>query len=116
MAIPMNCHRKTQILIAVLNLSTAEEKNFSSVKKITARVTEIKSALPDYDELNEKQTVYNNNKAFIDQSAENIYHTEKEIKTITDEINLLANESKLLSKIGEEKLRLENEKKRNKIG
>lgn len=94
------------------NLQT-EEKNFSSVKKITAKVTEIKSALPDYDELNEKQTVYNNNKAFIDQSAENISHTEKEIKTITDEINLLANESKLLSKIGEEKLRLENEKKKS---
>ena len=90
----------------------AEEERLPKVKEFTEKVAEIKALLPDYDELSEKQSTFNKNKTFIDNSSENISKTEAEIKSLTDEISALTEESKSLEKIGEEKLKLETEKKK----
>lgn len=93
------------------NLKDQEEK-LPKIKEFTEKVAKIKALLPDYDELSEKQTTFNNNKTFIDNSAENIAKKDAEIKSDADEITALAEESKSLEKIGEEKLKLEAEKKK----
>ena len=82
------------------------------LKKGRKKVAEIKALLPDYDELSEKQSTFNKNKTFIDNSSENISKTEAKIKSLTDEISALTEENKSLEKIGEEKLKLETEKKK----
>ena len=49
----------------------AEEEKLPKVKEFTEKVAEIKAFLPDYDELSEKQSLFNKNKNFIDESSEN---------------------------------------------
>ena len=90
----------------------AEEERLPKVKEFTEKVAEIKALLPDYDELSEKQSTFNKNKTFIDNSSENISKTEAKIKSLTDEISALTEENKSLEKIGEEKLKLKTEKKK----
>ncbi len=88
-----------------------QEDKLPEVKKITEKSAEIKALLPDYDELSEKQNVFNKNKTFIDSSSENIAKTEANIKELAEEITSLTEESKILEKIGEENIKLETEKK-----
>ena len=90
----------------------AEEEKLPKVKEFTEKVAQIKALLPDYDELCEKQNVFNKNKTYIDNSTENILNIEAKIKILTDEITALTEEIKSLEKIGEEKLKLEIEKKK----
>lgn len=88
-----------------------EEAKLPEVKRIAEKAAEIKAFLPDYDELSEKQTIFNKNKIFIDVSSENLVKTEANINELTQEIAALTEEGKTLEKIGEEKLKLESEKK-----
>ena len=90
----------------------AEEEKLPKVKEVTEKVAEIKALLPDYDELSEKQSLFNKNTNFIDESNENTEKAETKIKTLGEEITALTEESKSLEKIGEEKLKLETEKKK----
>lgn len=90
----------------------AEEEKLPKIKEFTEKAAQIKALLPDYDELSDKQNTLNKNKTFIDNSAENIAKKEKEINSCTDEITALTEESKSLEKLGEEKLKLETEKKK----
>ncbi len=90
----------------------AEEKRIPKTKELTQKAAEIKALLPDYDELSQKQNVFNLNKAFIKGSAESLTKTETEIKSLTDEITALSKEEKSLEKAGEEKIKLENEKRK----
>ncbi len=89
-----------------------QEEKLPKAKEFTEKAAQIKALLPDYDELSEKQSTFNKNKTFIDNSFENISKTEAKIKSLTDEISALTQESKSLEKIGEEKLKLEIEKKK----
>ena len=90
----------------------AEEEKLPKVKELTEKVAAIKALLPDYDELSEKQNAFNKNKAFVDESSGNISDAEAKIKSLTDEISALTEENKSLETIGEEKLKLETEKKK----
>lgn len=90
----------------------AEEEKLPKVKEVTEKVAEIKALLPDYDELSEKQSLFNKNTNFIDESNENTEKAETKIKTLGEEITARTEESKSLEKIGEEKLKLETEKKK----
>ena len=91
-------------------LKTQEEK-LPKVKAFTRKAAEIKALLPDYDELFEKEEAFSENKIFIDSCTENTDKKEAEIKSVTEEITTLSSEAKALEKIGEEKLKLETEKK-----
>jgi len=90
----------------------AVKENLPKVKGLTEKSAEIKASLPDYDELAEKQNVFNGNKAFIDNSAEKIRKAEAEIEIITDEITKLNTDGKSLEKAGEEKLCLEKDREK----
>jgi exonuclease SbcC len=90
----------------------AEEEKLPKVKEVTEKVAEIKALLPDYDELSEKQSLFNKNKSFIDESSENTEKAESKIKIFGEEITALTEENKSLEKSGEEKLKLETEKKK----
>ena len=90
----------------------AEEEKLPKVEEFTEKVAEIKALLPDYDELSEKQSLFNKNTNFIDESNENTEKAETKIKTLGEEITARTEESKSLEKIGEEKLKLETEKKK----
>lgn len=92
-------------------LKTEEEK-LPKVKELAEKVAEIKALLPDYDEFSEKQNSFNKNKIFIDESNENTEKAEAKIKILGEEITAFTEESKYLEKIGEEKLKLETEKKK----
>lgn len=81
------------------------------VKEYTETIAKIKAALPDYDEFNEKQKSVSKNKEFADKSVKKIEQLERAIKALADEINALTDEAKTLQKAGEEKVKLEAEKK-----
>lgn len=81
------------------------------VKELNEKVAKIKALLPDYDELQSKQSLFNRNKQFIDNSAEAIEKLKADISNIEKEIESLSEESKALDKAGEEKLKLESEKR-----
>jgi len=78
-------------------------------KALAQEAAQIKALLPDYDELSQKQGVYNKNKIFIEGSEEIIARTEESINSAGTEISLLTEERKTLEKTGEEKIRLESE-------
>lgn len=81
------------------------------VKALNEKVAKIKALLPDYDELQANQSLFNKNKQFIDNSVEAIEKLKADISDIEKEIESLSEESKALDKAGEEKLKLENEKR-----
>ena len=88
----------------------AQDEKLHNIKEFTEKVAGIKALLPDYGEFSEKQNAFNENKIFICSSEEIIAKTEADIKVLTDEITTLTIESKSLEKVGEEKLKLENDK------
>lgn len=90
----------------------AEEKRLPKTKELTRKAAEIRTLLPDYDELSQKQNVFNINKKFIEDSAEKLAKKEADITSLTDEITALTSELKSLEKAGEEKIKLENEKRK----
>ena len=89
----------------------AEEARLPRARENTVKIAELKVLLSDYDELAEKQSLYGRNKVFIDGSVQSASLTEDGIKRISEEIEALTEEAKTLEKAGEEKIRLENEKK-----
>lgn len=89
-----------------------EEERLPYVKEFTEKAAKIKAFLPDYDELSEKQCSFNNNKIFIDGSDEKTERIKENIEALNNEIIELKEEDKTFDKVGEEKLKLENEKKK----
>ena len=89
----------------------AEKSNQPKIKELGEKVAEIKALLPDYDEFEKKEKAFNLNKAFIENSTETAIEKENEIKVIGDEITIISEERKALEKTGEEKLKLEADKK-----
>lgn len=87
------------------------KKQLEEAKTHSEDAAKIKAMLPDYDELSQKQSIYDENKSFIAQSGKNITQTEEKIKELTHQTEELNKEYKSLEKQGEEKIRLENEKR-----
>ena len=87
-----------------------EKINLSEAKKLTDKSAEIKALLPDYDELSIKTGAYEDNKKFLDEGDSLILKSEEAIALIKDETAKLNEELKGLEKIGEEKIKLENNK------
>ena len=89
-----------------------EEVRIANIKAITEKVAEIKTLLPIYDELSEKQSVFCNNRTFIADSAEHKIKKEDDISVCANEITALEEEKHFLQKTGEDKLRIETEKEK----
>ena len=89
----------------------AEKAKQPEVAHMRERAAALKALLPDYDELSDKLSAFSNNKAFIDNSAKDVDSTTASIATVNDDISALTEESKSLDKAGEEKIKLEIEKK-----
>lgn len=96
---------------ALFEKAESEKKKKPEIKKLGEQVAEIKALLPDYDEFSEKSSALQKNQEFISNSGELKENTEKILKAAEDEIAALTKESKALEKAGEEKIKLENEKK-----
>ena len=96
---------------ALSEKAESEKKKKPEIKKLGEQVAEIKALLPDYDEFSEKSSALQKNQEFISNSGELKKNTEKILKAAEDEIAALTKESKALEKVGEEKIKLENEKK-----
>ena len=79
-------------------------------KEYAEKIAEIRAALPDYEEFNDKKRYWKENKYFLEQADKNIIISEQKIVSLQEGINGLQSEEKSLQKAAEEKLRLENEK------
>lgn len=90
----------------------SEKAKQPEIKILGEQSAKINALLPDYDELKNKQTVFDKNKTFMEESNERIKKGENYVKTVQDEILALTEEGKNLEKSGEEKLELENSKKK----
>ena len=89
----------------------AARSNQPKMKELGEKAAEIKALLPDYDELETKETAFRRNRAFIETGAEAVAEKENDIRTIDEGITNMIEERKSLEKAGEEKLQLEAEKK-----
>lgn len=89
----------------------AEKANQPKIRVLGEKVAEIKALLPDYDEFEAKEKTFKLNKTFIENSTEVVDEKENVIKAVSDEIAKISEERKTLEKAGEEKLKLETEKK-----
>lgn len=89
----------------------AEKANQPKIKVLGEKAAAIKALLPDYDEFETKEKTFKLNKTFIESSTEIANEKENEIKAISDEIAKFSEERKTLEKAGEEKLKLEADKK-----
>ena len=74
-------------------------------------IARIKATLPEYDELAAKQTAVSNNRSFIETATQKVEKLDGRISLLTDEIKALTDEEKNLQKAGEEKLKLEADRK-----
>ncbi len=86
-------------------------KEMPKAKELSLKSAKINALLPDYDELSQKQSSFNKNNLFIKTSSSNVEKLEADIKLLGDEIKSLTEELKSLEKVGEDKIRLENNKK-----
>ena len=84
----------------------------NETKALSEQCAKIKATLPDYDELTKLQIEFNENKSFIDNGTDLVSKTETVIKAKQEEIVSLTEELKTLDKVGEEKITIENDKKK----
>ncbi len=89
----------------------AQKEKQSQIKVLNEKVAETKALLPDYSELSAKRAAFDENKAFVEKVDQYILRTEAEIKAVGDEIKAFSDEANALKTAGEDKLKLENEKK-----
>ena len=81
-------------------------------KKDSQTLGEIKVALAEYDELERGNLQLVRNQNFLQKAKEELCKNEEEIKKLEKELILFREEEKGLQKAGEEKVRLEAEKKK----
>ncbi len=103
--------KETELQNTLAQKVEEERLNQPKIKDLTEQAAKIKALLPDYDELANKETLFINNREFIKTSETRIANGENYLKTLETEILSLTNELKTLEKAGEEKLKLENDKK-----
>ena len=85
-------------------------KEMPKAKELSLKAAKINALLPDYDELSQKENIFNKNNLFIKTSSSNVEKLEADIKLLADEIKGFTEELKSLEKVGEDKIRLENNK------
>lgn len=81
-------------------------------KRDSQTLGEIKAALAEYDELERGNLQLVRNQNFLQKAKEELCKNEEEIKKLEKELILFREEEKGLQKAGEEKVRLEAEKKK----
>ncbi|MBR2044234.1 MAG: SMC family ATPase [Clostridia bacterium] len=86
-----------------------EKARQPKAKEYNDIASQLKAFLPDYDELQEKQELYLKNKEFLESSILIIEKLKSRISLLEDDIKKLIEEEKSLQKIGEEKIKAENE-------
>lgn len=86
----------------------AEETKIDSYNEEAAK---IKATLSEYDELDLKQSELNKNQSFIETATKKAAALDERIETLAEEITALTDEEKKLQKAGEDKLRLEAQRK-----
>lgn len=74
-------------------------------------VAKIKATLPEYDELAVRQIAVNDNSMFIEAATQKIEKLDGIIVALTEEVKALTEEEKTLQNAGENKLKLETERK-----
>lgn len=94
--------------------SDAYEKARAEETKIdyySEEAAKIKATLSEYDELDLKQSKLNKNQSFIETATKKAAALDERIATLAEEIKALTDEEKKLQKAGEDKLRLEAQRK-----
>lgn len=104
----------TEIRASISERYEAEKAKEPQIEEHREKVAKIQATLPEYDKLAEKQTEINNNRTFIEAATQKIEKLDGIISALTDEIKGLTDEEKTLQKAGEEKLKLEAERKTHK--
>lgn len=85
-----------------------EKAKQPQIKEATEKIAKINAELPDYDELEKKQSDLDSYEKDIKLSSDKIKLLEDNIKNITKEINSLDEELKTLQKAGEDRIKYEN--------
>ena len=102
-----NAIENQKLLLEKLEIEKSKQPE---VKILNEQAASIKASLPDYDELQKNQVIFDKNKAFIEKGNKKIMDFEAMIENFEAEMIALTEESKGLDKAGEAKLQLENEK------
>lgn len=101
----------TERKTAVSELYETAKAKEPQLTEYSESIAKIKAMLPDYDELAAKQAAVKKNRDFIESTGAKIEKLEENITALTDEIKALTEEEKTLQQAGEEKLKLEAERK-----
>ncbi|MGN1138434.1 MAG: AAA family ATPase [Ruminococcus sp.] len=101
----------TEFRASVRETYENEKSKESQIQAYGETVAKIKATLPEYDELAVKQTAVHNNCVFIESATQKIEELDVSISLLADEIKALTDEEKALQKAGEEKLKLEADRK-----
>lgn len=89
----------------------AEKTKESQITTNTEAAARIQATLPEYDELTQKQKAYGENASFIESAVEEMKKTDDDIALLVKELQTLTEEEKTLQTAGEEKIKLESERK-----
>ena len=87
-----------------------EQKKTSIQEELTKSSATIQAQLPEYDELDQKESKLKNNAINIEKSKTSLTKTLTDIEDLKAEIEKLTEESKTLQKCGEQKILFENQK------
>ena len=87
-----------------------EQKKTSIQEELTKSSATIQAQLPEYDELDQKESNLKNNAINIEKSKKSLTKTLTDIEDLKAEIEELTEESKALQKCGEQKILFENQK------
>ena len=101
----------TEDRVSILETYEAEKAKEPQTDALSEEIAKIKATLPEYDELAEKQKKLHDNSIFINTATKRAAELDQRISARADEINALTDEEKTLQAAGEEKLRLEADRK-----
>lgn len=96
---------------SIQKIYDAEKAKESQIEGLNEEFARIKATLPGYDELSTKQTTVRDNRTFINSATQKVEKLDKRISALTEEISALSEEETTLYTAGEEKLKLEAERK-----
>ena len=103
--------RLTESQVLISETYRIEKAKEPRMEAFGEKAASIRATLPEYDELAAKQTTVHKNQLFLETAAKKAEKAESRILALTEEIGALTEEEKNLQKAGEDKLRLETERK-----
>jgi exonuclease SbcCD, C subunit len=95
---------------SLTNALEEENKKTSVQEELTKASATIQAQLPDYDELDQKESKLKGNALNIEKNKAALTKTLKDIEDLQAEIERLTEEAKALQKSGEQKILFENQK------